>query len=43
MRHLLSLVQRKAHWPRHMVERFMQADYELLSNGELVAAPLPTL
>jgi photosystem II stability/assembly factor-like uncharacterized protein len=32
-------------WPRHMVERFLQMDYELLavlSNGELVAAPLPT-
>jgi photosystem II stability/assembly factor-like uncharacterized protein len=33
-------------WPRHMVERFAQADEELLavlSNGELLAAPLSTL
>jgi photosystem II stability/assembly factor-like uncharacterized protein len=33
-------------WSEHMVERFFQMDYELLavlSNGELVAAPLPTL
>jgi photosystem II stability/assembly factor-like uncharacterized protein len=33
-------------WPEHMVERFFQMDYELLavlSNGELVAASLPTL
>ena len=46
MRHPLSLVQRKAHWPRHMVERFLQADYELLamlSNGKLLATPLTTL
>ena len=33
-------------WPRHMVERFVQIGQELfavLSNGELVAAPLATL
>lgn len=33
-------------WSRHMVERFLQVNYELLavlSNGELLAAPLPTL
>lgn len=33
-------------WPRHMVERFLQVNYELLavlSNGELVAAQLPAL
>jgi photosystem II stability/assembly factor-like uncharacterized protein len=33
-------------WPRHMVERFMQMDQELLavlSNGDLLAAPLMTL
>jgi hypothetical protein len=33
-------------WPRHMVERFYQNDDELfavLSNGELLAAPLETL
>jgi hypothetical protein len=33
-------------WARHMVERFWQVDYELLavlSNGELLAAPLMTL
>lgn len=33
-------------WPRHMVERFLEVDGELLavlSNGELIAAPLDTL
>ena len=33
-------------WPRHMVERFLQVDSELLavlSNGQLLAAPLDTL
>jgi hypothetical protein len=33
-------------WPRHMVERFVQGDQDLfavLSNGELLAAPLETL
>lgn len=33
-------------WPEHMVERFHQAGDELLavlSNGELIAAPLDTL
>jgi photosystem II stability/assembly factor-like uncharacterized protein len=33
-------------WPRHMVERFIQIDDELwavLSNGELLVAPLETL
>ncbi|MFQ5796894.1 MAG: hypothetical protein ACE5JP_17875 [Candidatus Bipolaricaulia bacterium] len=33
-------------WPRHMVERFVQVGHELLavlSNGELIAAPLETL
>jgi photosystem II stability/assembly factor-like uncharacterized protein len=33
-------------WPQHMIERFLQVNYELLavlSNGELLAAPLSTL
>jgi photosystem II stability/assembly factor-like uncharacterized protein len=33
-------------WPRHMVERFLQVDHDLLavlSNGDLVMAPLRTL
>jgi photosystem II stability/assembly factor-like uncharacterized protein len=33
-------------WPRHMVERFLQVGHELqavLSNGDLLAAPLTTL
>jgi photosystem II stability/assembly factor-like uncharacterized protein len=36
----------QARWPRHMVERFVQVEDELmavLSNGELLAAPLETL
>ena len=46
MRHLLSLAQRKAHWPQPMVERFLQVNYTLLavlSNGELLAAHYPPL
>ena len=45
MRHLLSVVQRKAYLPWYTVARFLQADYELLvvlSNGEQLAALLPT-
>jgi photosystem II stability/assembly factor-like uncharacterized protein len=33
-------------WPRHMVNRFVQVDYELLavlSNGDLLSAPLESL
>ncbi|MCL7451825.1 MAG: hypothetical protein M8467_02125 [Anaerolineae bacterium] len=33
-------------WPRHMVERFLQVDYDLLavlSNGELLTTPLGSL
>jgi hypothetical protein len=36
----------QALWPRHMVERFVQVEDELLavlSNGQLLAAPLETL
>lgn len=46
MRHLLSLVQSKAPWPRPMVERFLQVNYTLLVvlfNGELLAAHYPPL